>query len=191
MRLGTIVNRNVIKPTIQPIGDAKQRQVTRATQACIARANELLDTNFDNIPVRFDLTGRTAGMYHVAGGRRSIRYNPYLFAKYFDENYTTTIPHEVAHYLAESIYGREKIRPHGKQWRSVMQMLGADANVHCHFNLDGIPVRRYRRIRYICPCQTHELTRVRHNRIQNKGARYYCRLCRTELMMADDQSDVA
>ena len=185
--MGVIVNQTLI----EPIGAAQQRKVTRATDACIARANKLLDTNFGTIAVRFDLTGRAAGMYHVAGGRRSIRYNPYLFAKYFDENYATTIPHEVAHYLTESLYGREKIRPHGPQWRTVMQMLGADANVLCDFDLEGIPIRRYQRIRYICRCQTHELTSVRHNRIQNKGVRYYCRLCRTQLLLCDDQSEIA
>jgi SprT protein len=176
---------------IEPIGEVQRQQVTRATDECIARANDLLDTNFGRIPVRFDLTGRAAGMYHVARGCRSIRYNPYMFAKYFDENYTTTIPHEVAHYLTESLYGRKKPRPHGAQWRTVMQMLGADANVHCNFDLDGIPIRRYRRVRYICRCQTHELTRVRHNRVQKKGARYYCRLCRTELLLSDDQLKIA
>jgi len=173
--------------TIQPIGKLQRRDVATATVRCIARANRLLDTRVEDIPVRFDLIGRAAGMYRVIRGQRTIRYNPYIFAKYYDENLTTTVPHEVAHYLTDAVYGYRNVKPHGHEWRTVMQMLGADASVRCDFDLDGIPVRRYRRIRYTCRCRFHELTRVRHNRIQGKGARYFCRICRVELVLATDE----
>ena len=169
---------------IEPIDIRQREHIVAATDDCIRRANELLDTKFTSIPVSFDLIGRTAGMYRVQGGQRSIRYNPYLFAKYYGDNFATTIPHEVAHYLTDAIYGYRTVRPHGREWRTIMRMLGADESVRCNFNLDGIPARRYRRIRYICRCQTHELTRVRHNRIQSKGARYFCRRCSTQLLLA-------
>ena len=148
------------------------------------RANELLDTKFETIPVRFDLTGRAAGMYKVVRGQRIIRYNAYLFAKYFDENLSTTVPHEVAHYLTDAVYGYANVKPHGNEWRTVMRMLGADSSIHCDFDLDGIPVRRYRRTRYTCRCRFFELTSIRHNRIQHQGARYYCQLCQAELVPA-------
>lgn len=172
---------------VEPLGAAQRRAVTAATSSCIERANALLETRFETIAVHFDLSGRSAGMYCVLRGHRHIRYNPYLFAKYFDENLTTTVPHEVAHYLTDAVYGHGNVRPHGREWRSMMQMLGADASVHCDFDLEGIPVRRYRRVRYTCRCRYHELTKVRHNRIQRKGARYYCRTCRTELVLAVDE----
>lgn len=169
---------------IQPIGEQQRLSVTAATDQCVLRANELLDTSFETIPVRFDLSGRAAGMYKVVGGQRIIRYNPYLFAKYFDENLSTTVPHEVAHYLTDAVYGYANVKPHGDEWRTVMRMLGADSSIHCDFDLDGIPVRSYRRIRYTCRCRFFELTSIRHNRIQHQGARYYCQLCRTELVLA-------
>ena len=169
---------------IQPIGEQQCLSVTTATEQCVLRANELLDTRFETIPVCCDLTGRASGMYKVVRGHRIIRYNPYLFAKYFDENLSTTVPHEVAHYLTDAVYGYANVKPHGNEWRTVMRMLGADSTIHCDFDLDGIPVRRYRRIRYTCRCRFFELTSIRHNRIQLKGARYYCQLCRTELVLA-------
>jgi len=172
--------------TVEPISVPAREQVIRATETCIARANRLLGTNHAAIPVVFDLKGRSAGMYRVSRGKRVIRYNPYLFAKYFDENLTTTVPHEVAHYFTDSIYGYRNVRPHGREWRRVMQTLGADDSVHCDFDLTGVPVRRYQKIRYTCRCRFHELTRVRHNRIQYKGARYFCRVCCTELMVASE-----
>ena len=170
--------------TIQPIDEQQRVNVTTATRRCVARANKLLDTNFGDVPVRFDLTGRAAGMYRVVRGQRIIRYNPYLFAKYYDENLTTTVPHEVAHYLTDAVYGSAHVKPHGHEWRTVMRMLGADASVRCEFNLEGIPLRRYRYIRYNCRCRFHELTTIRHNRIQKKSARYYCRECSSELVLA-------
>ncbi len=170
--------------TIQPIDERQRVNVTTATQQCVAHANKLLDTSFDEIPVRFDLRGRAAGMYRVVRGQRLIRYNPYLFAKYYDENITTTVPHEVAHYLTDAVYGYANVKPHGHEWRTVMRMLGADTSVHCDFDLEGIPVRRYRRVRYTCRCRFYELTVIRHNRIQEKGARYYCPVCRSELVLA-------
>ncbi len=171
---------------IRPIDARRRAAVVRATADCIDRANVLLETRFEPIPVHFDLTGRSAGMYRVTRGERAIRYNPYLFAKYFAENLAATVPHEVAHYLTDRVYGCRNVRPHGPEWRNVMHLLGVEANVHCDFDLDGIPVRRYRRIRYVCRCRDHELTRVRHNRIQYKGARYFCRTCAAELVLAAD-----
>lgn len=170
--------------TIEPITEDQRRIVSAETKRCIDRANNLLDTSFDDIPVRFDLKGRAAGMYRVVRGERFIRYNPYLFAKYYEENLSTTVPHEVAHYLTDAVYGYPRVKPHGHEWRTVMRMLGADSSVHCEFDLDGIPVRQYRRVRYTCRCRFHELTTVRHNRIQHKGARYYCQACQSELVVA-------
>jgi len=172
--------------TIEPINDKQRADVMSATVVCIEKANELLATDIEQIPVRFDLKGRSAGMYRVVGSQRTIRYNPFIFAKYYAENYTTTIPHEVAHYLTDVIYGYANVKPHGREWRTMMQMFGADASVRCDFDLEGIPLRVYRRVRYICCCQVHELTRVRHNRIQNRGARYFCRVCRTALVLGAD-----
>jgi SprT protein len=169
---------------IQPIDEQQRVNVTTATRRCVARANKLLDTNFDEIPVRFALTGRAAGMCRVVRGQRIIHYNPYLFAKYYDENLTTTVPHEVAQYLTDAVYRYAHVKPHGHEWRTVMRMLGADASVSCEFNLEGIPLRRYRRIRCTCRCRFYELTIIRHNRIQEKGARYYCRGCSSELVLA-------
>ena len=172
--------------TIQPIGQRQQRRVTAATERCIARANVLLEACVANIPVYFDLSGRTAGQYRTARGRRVIRYNPYLFAKYFNENVATTVPHEVAHYLIDAIYGQRNVKPHGNEWRNMMQLLGAEASVRADFDLAGIPTRRYRRIPYECRCRVHQLTRIRHTRVQGKSSRYFCRVCGTELVPAAD-----
>lgn len=160
----------------------QQEQVVSATEACLYQAGVLLQRPFDPVPVYFDLKGRAAGMYKVNNAKKMIRYNPYIFARYFDENLSSTVPHEVAHYVVDVLYGLKNTKAHGKEWKNIMALLNADDNVTCHFNLEGLPTRQYQRFDYSCSCRTHELTRIRHNRIL-KGAKYLCRYCKQELLI--------
>jgi len=167
--------------TLEPIGAAAQQQVLDATCACIEHAGRLLGRDFSLPPVTFDLQGRAAGMYRVQKRQRCIRYNPYIFAKYFADNLANTVPHEVAHYLTDMLYGPGNVRPHGEEWRSVMCLLGAEPAVSCRYDLSGVPIRRQRRFSYRCDCGPHAISAVRHNRVQRGSGRYVCRQCHTEL----------
>jgi len=158
-----------------------QQRVRRETLACLQRAEHLFSLGHRPIPVLFDLAGRAAGMYRVRRREAVIRYNPYIFARHFDHGLQTTVPHEVAHYITDRLYGIARVRPHGREWRAVMQALGAAAQATCRLDLDGLPLRRQRRFRYRCACSTHELSACRHNRVDSGRARYYCRTCGGEL----------
>lgn len=171
--------------TVRPIGQAKQERVVAATAHYIHEAEAVFGRRFELIPVVFDLTGRAAGMYRVSTQRRVIRYNPYLFAKYFDDNLTVTVPHEVAHYITDQVYGLSNIRPHGAEWKRLMQAFGADASRTCAYDLSGVPIRTYKRHRYRCGCTTHHLTARRHNKVRRGTTRYYCRQC-GEVLTASD-----
>lgn len=169
---------------VTPIQIEQQEQIVAATDACLYQAGRLLEYSFDPVPVLFDLKGRAAGMYKVNKNRRIIRYNPYIFARYFDENLTLTVPHEVAHYVVDVLYGMRNILPHGQQWRNVMHLLNAEPSVTCRFDLEGMPTRHYKKFIYRCSCRVHELTRIRHNRVL-KGMHYSCRSCKQMLVNAD------
>lgn len=171
----------IVDTLIEPIQQQQQQRVVDITSYYVMRAESLFNRTFASIPVLFDLKGHAAGMYRVKRGQREIRYNPYLFAKYYDDNLATTIPHEVAHYVTDVVYGLSKIRPHGEEWRAVMQMFGADASRTCRYDLEGIPVRRLRRHEYRCGCEVYKLTAHRHRRIQSGRTRYFCRSCGAEL----------
>ena len=173
---------------IQPIDHLQQQQVIAATEACIQRGGELLQRTFQPIPVAFDLTGRAAGMYRVQGRQRLIRYNPYLFAKYFDANLADTVPHEVAHYLVHMLYGLRKVRAHGPEWRELMALFGASPKATCNFDLTGVPVRTQRRFAYRCECSRHAITTRRHNQIARGAVRYFCKACRGELYFVEEES---
>lgn len=175
---------------IEPITLSDQENVINETSRYIQSASEYYEHSFAEIPVLFDLTGRAAGMYRVKAGQRVIRYNPYVFSKYFDDNFSETIPHEVAHYVTDILYGLKKIRPHGSEWKSVMQVFGVEANRTANYDLTGLPTRTHRKFTYHCGCQNYELTSRRHNKILRGIGHYLCRDCGGKLLFIKNQ-DIA
>ncbi|MCC6208923.1 MAG: SprT-like domain-containing protein [Gammaproteobacteria bacterium] len=162
---------------VEPIDMAQQATVVEATHAWIARAGALYGRRFEPVPVLFDLKGRASGMYRVQRGMRVIRYNPWLFARYPDDSLAVTVPHEVAHYIVDRLFGLRRVRPHGREWRSVMKDFGVEPTATTHYDLDGIPMRRQRRYPYRCDCLTHQLSTRRHNLILRGTTSYQCRRC--------------
>ena len=166
----------------EPIDMSRQAQVQRATQDCVAHAAELFGRAFVTPPVQFDLSGRAAGQYRVQRGKAAIRYNPWIFARYFEDNLNETVPHEVAHFVVDQLWGLRRVRAHGAEWQSVMRALGAEPRATARYDLTGLPVRRQRRFAYRCGCRSHALTTCRHNRVQRGEARYHCRRCGQRLV---------
>lgn len=176
--------------SIQPITLLEQESVIDETSRYIQCASEYYERSFSEIPVLFDLTGRAAGMYRIKAGQRVIRYNPYVFSKYYDDNFNETIPHEVAHYVTDMLYGLQRIRPHGNEWKSVMQVFGVAANRTANYDLSGLPSRQYRKFIYFCGCQNFELTTRRHNKILRGSGHYLCRECGGKLLFVKNQENV-
>ena len=173
-----MMRRDEIMDTIvEPINSLQMQQVRACTEDYLQRATDLYATGFAPVAVHFDLSGRAAGMYVVRAGVRRIRYNPYIFAKYFASSLRTTVPHEVAHYVTDQLYGLHNIRPHGKEWQQVMRAFGVTPRATGNYDLSGVPVRRQRRFSYRCACREHQLSCVRHNKIQRRQVRYLCQSC--------------
>ena len=167
---------------VNPINTSQQDTVISATRETIQQAEQLFGREFPLPRISFDLSGRIAGMFRVRRSQQEIRYNPYLFGKYFDDNLANTVPHEVAHYLVSELYGWRNVRPHGAEWKAIMCKLGAAPMVTCRYDLGGVPQRRQRRFDYSCACTTHALSTVRHNRVQGGQGHYRCRQCRQTLV---------
>ena len=169
--------------TPKPIDAPQQARVRQATQTCVTHASGLFERDFVVPPVHFDLTGRATGQYRVLRGDAMIRYNPFIFARYFEDNLNETVPHEVAHFVVDQLWGLRRVRAHGAEWQSVMRALGAEPRATACYDLTGLPVRRQRRFAYRCACNTHQLTTCRHNRVQRGQARYHCRQCGQPLVI--------
>lgn len=167
--------------TIQPITFEQQQQIIARTNSYIEQAAVFFNVKSHPVEITFNLKGRAAGMYRVSRHRREIRYNAYIFSKYFDDNFNTTIPHEVAHYITDIIYGLRNIKPHGKEWKAVMREFEADASVTASYDLSGIPLKKLTQFTYRCACREHQISSVRHNRIINKRGKYFCKTCKHSL----------
>ncbi|MCZ6831262.1 MAG: SprT-like domain-containing protein [Gammaproteobacteria bacterium] len=166
---------------IEPIGAAEQAIVVDLTADYVARAESIFQREFAAVEVRFDLPGGSAGMFKVHGKSCWIRYNAWLFAKYFDDNLSGTVPHEVAHYIIHCVFGMRRIRPHGQQWLALMHKFDADPTVTSDFDLSGIPQHRQRRFAYRCDCRTHKLSTRRHYTVLRGKGQYQCVKCKGDL----------
>lgn len=167
---------------IEPIGETQRQQVLERTEYFIVSAEEVLERSFDRIPVHFDLQGTTAGMFRAHGEQRDIRYNPWIFAKYWDVNLEGTVPHEVAHYIVHEVYGFGRVKPHGQEWRALMHYFGADPEVTFKLDVEDIPQRRQRTHPYRCDCREHSVSTTRHNRMLRGAGQYLCRFCNGALV---------
>ncbi|MCP4995426.1 MAG: hypothetical protein GY934_16860 [Gammaproteobacteria bacterium] len=132
------------------------------------------------IQIDFDLRGQSAGQVRLQPGVPPIiRYNLVLLQENPELFLKRTIPHEVAHVAARTIHG-PRIKPHGKEWQSIMVFLGADAS-RCHsFETTHLRARKLQTFLYRCDCREHQLTSIRHNRVK-AGQQYLCSSCRTSL----------
>ncbi|MBK9130244.1 MAG: SprT-like domain-containing protein [Gammaproteobacteria bacterium] len=171
---------------VVPIDAVRRALVVEATDRWIARAGAYYGDRFESVPVLFDLKGRASGMYRVQRGIRVIRYNPWLFARYPEDSLAVTVPHEVAHYIVDCLYGLHRVRPHGPEWRAVMNAFGVNTSATTRYDLDGIPMRRQRRYTYRCDCLVHQLSTRRHNLILRGVASYHCRRCGGHLSRFSD-----
>jgi len=172
-----------------PLSTEQQQDVVNKTHAYIKQASDLFNLKDKTVEITFDLKGRAAGMYRVKycksrifmRQQREIRYNPFIFSKYFEDNYATTIPHEVAHYVTDIIYGLKNIKPHGKEWKAVMHAFEADASVTANYDLSGIPLKKQSLFTYQCDCREHQLSSIRHNKIKKRQYQYSCNNCKQTL----------
>lgn len=171
--------------TISPIDQPLQSKVIDSTHQYIRLASKIFGRQFSFIPVHFGLSGRAAGMYHMHRSKRYIRYNPYIFAKYFEDNLQNTVPHEVAHYIADMVHGIKNIKPHGREWQAIMHLFGVEAKTTCSYDLQGIPQRQHRRFAYQCQCRNYEISTRRHNMITRGQRRYHCPACKADIRYSE------
>ncbi|MGH8101715.1 MAG: SprT-like domain-containing protein [Chthoniobacterales bacterium] len=74
-----------------------------------------------------------------------------------------TLRHELAHLLAQFRAGRQRISPHGREWRQACHDLGIGDEKRCH-NLAFAAINSRRRFLYRCPKCARDFPRVRRIR---------------------------
>ncbi|WP_428607421.1 SprT-like domain-containing protein [Sedimenticola sp.] len=164
---------------------ALRQEVEALTYRLLATAGDHYHKDPDQVIIQFNLTGKAAGM--ALFPHRStpvIRYNTLLLIENQEDFLRRTVPHEVAHVVARRFFG-QKIKPHGAEWREVMQLFGAEAS-RCHnYDISRASRRRLKRFNYRCDCRTHRLSSIRHKRVL-QGQQYLCIDCKQPLVASVD-----
>ena len=160
--------------------DPLQSRVINRTRELLQTGCQHLNLCIDCPEIRFDLRGKTAGMVlFPATASCIIRYNLPLLKKYGEAFINTTVPHEVSHLIARVVYG-PRIKPHGAEWKQIMNLFHASP-VRCHnFNTEHAGGRKLRYFDYQCDCRDHRLSAIRHNRVL-QGTVYFCNHCGSQL----------
>ncbi|XKM13785.1 SprT family zinc-dependent metalloprotease [Orbaceae bacterium ac157xtp] len=145
------------------------------------RKNLLLASHFFNISfnepsIKYLNKGSIAGSAYL--NKWEIQLNTNMLLENQQRFINEVIPHELAHLIAFKIYG--KVKPHGKEWQHIMQTIFLLEPNRTHKFKIPITTKRAT-FHYACECQTHELSVIRHNRIQSSKATYFCNKCKTAL----------
>jgi len=159
------------------LSQSQKQRVIEQTDHYIELANQQLQLRLSKIQVRFDLKGRSSGMFVVQRDQTYIRYNEIIFSQFYADTLVNTVAHEVAHYVVHSIWGIRKVKPHGKEWKQVMALFGVKPEVTSDYDVSDLPLRRQTQHEYTCGCMSHQLSTTRHNKVQKKKAIYKCRKC--------------
>ncbi|HAA46675.1 MAG TPA: metallopeptidase [Halomonas sp.] len=151
---------------------AAQVRVEQAWQRCLE-----VSPSLPRPKVWLDLRGAAAGQAHL--GRGGLRLNPILLGEnrraFFDE----VIPHEMAHWLVFHLKDGPRLKPHGREWKTVMrELFGLAPRVTHRFDIQQAQPTPYG---YQCDCQIHRFTARRHALVVS-GRHYRCRHCAKTLV---------
>jgi SprT protein len=150
-----------------------------AVRAAERRACEFYSIRLPEAQIDFSLRGRCAGQARVGcGGTTLLRINLTLLTENLADFLAQTIPHEVAHLIVnwQARSRRKRPRPHGPEWRRVMQCCYGLQPIRCH-SYATTPARFVpRNFLYRCACREHRLTGITHRRITHHG-KALCKSC--------------
>lgn len=185
-------------------------EIVKQVKKWVKKGNHIYSTSFPDPAIRFDLRGQAMGGAQVGEDDTSfstlfwimnadevtfddpdetedqrpfwgLKFNVTL-AEYSKRNRQfvckEAVPHEVAHLFASTFYPDSK--PHGKEWKQVMQDFGLNPSVRGHYD---VPERKIETFAYVCGCQEHELTRIRHNKVKQGRTKYTCKDCGEKLRL--------
>lgn len=158
-----------------------QLRVVEDTKLWFDLASEILGTKFSYSTIAFDLRGTCAGQAFT--GRNHLRFNVGLGIDNLERFLSRTVPHEVAHIVANKHF--KKRCCHGREWKWVMEkVFGVDPS-RCHnYDVTNHRVRRKKLHQYKCGCEAPlKLGSRHHGMIERKSHILSCPKCKTRLLL--------
>ena len=157
---------------------AKVEAVEAKVKECIALAEKKFCVEMPNVAVRFDLTGKAAGVAMRRWNTYTLRFNPRHMAlggKTWDHILNDVVPHEVAHTVCQS--NPRVGHGHNRGWKNVCLALGGNGQ-RCYTDEDTPELAAQTELPpyvYITTTGVEiRITKVRHNKIQ-RGSQYTVR----------------
>lgn len=164
----------VLNKKLPPLTD-EQQQISLRVEQCYQLAETKLCRRFPRPSVYFTLRGKSAGTAHLHENK--LRFNPVLLVENQQEFVNTVVPHEICHLLAHQLYGR--VRPHGKEWQSLMiNLFGLSPSTTHQLDVGSVMGKQFD---YQCLCGPVKLSVRRHNKVVRGETQYQCRRCKTQL----------
>ena len=122
--------------------------------------------------------GTIAGSAHLS--RNLIKLNSTLFSQNRDYFIEQVIPHELAHILVYQMHWPKRVRPHGKEWKFIMQeVFHKQALVKHSLDVSSVGMRQ---VAYHCSCSRVMLSIIRHNKVVKGKQTYVCKECHQTLI---------
>ena len=143
-------------------------QVMACLRKHLTQANQLLNTEYKEPKIVYKPKGSIAGSAIL--NRWEIQLNTTMLFENGEKFIEEVVPHELAHLITFQIYG--KVKPHGKEWQYIMsEIMKQHPKVTHNFNF------KRKEYVYICDCQEHYLSSIRHNKIEKNKISYQCLKC--------------
>lgn len=171
-------------------------RVKAKLEESIALAEAHYGTTFKMPTILYTKRGRVAGVANYI--QYEVNFNPVLLMENVESFIARTVPHEMAHLIDHKLhpenfqtdirvdqYGRIKRTKrdiHGRTFKAIMGVLGAD-NSRCHsYDTTRSAVRQAGKSKHLYTCNTcgsvMKLGPIRHKKMQAGSSRYWMRSCK-------------
>lgn len=140
----------MVKPVIQLLTPELRKKIEVKIRECLEIAEKRYEQKFEMPEVRYDIKNTDGGT--ATFQQWLIRLNLILCFENESHFIATTVPHEVAHLVARRVYHAKiaatgkKMRPHGPEWKEVMELFKLPAKVTHSYDVTSI-ARKPRRKR--------------------------------------------
>ena len=163
-----------MQPDYKRIPIYLHNQVLACLRTHLTQANNILNSHYKEPKVSYKPKGSVAGCAFLT--RWEIQLNSIMLCENGEKFIAEVVPHELAHLITYQNFG--KVKPHGKEWQYVMsEIMKKEPKVTHNFQ-----IKRNEYV-YICNCQEHYLSPIRHNKIRKNKTSYQCRKCGTILKL--------
>ncbi|MDR0762140.1 MAG: SprT-like domain-containing protein, partial [Campylobacteraceae bacterium] len=105
-----------------------------------------------------------------------IRLHAELLKRFREHYIKDVLTHEFAHAVQMELFIKSK--PHGREWKSIMESLNGVPYKKSNINYRLKNSRTFKTYRYKCACCEHIITSIRHNKIIRGESIYRCKKCK-------------